>query len=366
MHTFNAILYGIDLPVAGSAVIASFVDNKLSVNTPAIEVNCADITMRIGGFEHDNFFLNWHDVNASAYSLKPASRDDIKFVMAHAPPVLKQQFSQWHRRRNTIRLVWSTLASLALISVLSIILLWWQYDAVVSWVADQISIKHEVQLGNSVLEKIQADGEIIKTGAAVETISKIGRRLSKDSAYQYQWYIQKDKSVNAFALPGGIIIINSALIEKVNNADEIAAVLAHEIQHVEQRHSLKGMIHSLGWAAGLMIVLGDVNAAAAIVIHQMGVMYFGRDIEDEADRLGYQTLVRANVQPQGMVSLLQILEKQAGGKAPEWLSSHPDINKRIQNIEQLIKEQPCTSCESLNIDLKQTRKDIAAIKNTQT
>ena len=362
MHTFNAILYGADLPLTGIAVSAGFNEQGMIIHDRSMHVSGDAITMRVGGFEHDNFFLNWEDNAGVAYSIKPAGRADIAWVIANAPAKLKQQFSQWHTRRATIKIVWSSLASIAAVFVLSVILLWWKYDAVVSWVANQISIKHEVQLGNSVLEQLQADGDLIKEGLAVDAVKKIGARLTKDSAYTYQWYIQKDKSVNAFALPGGIIIVNAGLIEKINNADEIAAVLAHEVQHVEQRHSLKGMIHSLGWAAGLMIVLGDVSAAAAIVVHQMGVMYFSRDIEDEADRLGFQALVRAEIQPQGMVSLLQVLEKAHTSKPPEWLSSHPDIARRIANIQTLIEQQPCTSCKSLTMDLSKIKKSIATKK----
>lgn len=360
MQTFNAILYGVDLPLAGAPVVAYFTGDTLSITDMHININIHDITMSVGGFEHNSFFLNWQDETEISYTLKPATPSDISWVIAHAPSTLKQQFTQWHQRRRTIRIVWSSLATITVVCVLSVILLWWQYDAAVSWIADRISIKHEEQLGNSVLERIEADGEILKEGLAVNTLKKIGQRLTKDSHYHYQWFIQKDKSINAFALPGGIIIVNSALIEKADNADEIAAVLAHEIQHVEQRHALKSMIHSLGWAAGLMIVLGDVNVAAAVVVHQMGVMYFGRDIEDEADRLGFQTLVKADIQPQGMVSLLQKLEKEHGSQAPEWLSSHPDIVKRIANIQTLIKDQPCKTCRPLNIDLKKIKQNMTA------
>jgi predicted Zn-dependent protease len=218
-------------------------------------------------------------------------------------------------------------------------------------------VAQEEQLGHSVLTQVEASGELIKQGVAVEALQSIGKRLTKNSRYHYQWLIKKDKTINAFALPGGIIVVNSALIAKVDNPDELAAVLAHEVQHVEQRHALKSMINSLGWASALMIVLGDVNVATAVIAHQLGNMYFSRDREDEADRLGFQALTQAKISPNGMVTLLQKLAKEPNATAPEWLSSHPDIAGRIQSIQQMIKKQPCTDCKSLVFDWQKIQHD---------
>jgi beta-barrel assembly-enhancing protease len=238
-------------------------------------------------------------------------------------------------------------------------LLWWQYDYVVAWAADHISIANEERLGNSLLEQIKSDGDVIEKGLAVKTVQDIGNRLTQGSHYHYRWLVKKDKTINAFALPGGIVIVHSALLAKADNANELAAVLAHEIQHVEQRHSLKNMIHSLGWAALLMVVLGDVNTATAVIIHQVGTMYFSRDIEDEADRLGYQALVHAKITPDGMVTFFQKMAKQAGGDLPAWVSSHPATSDRIQTIQKMLQEQPCTECKPLQLDWKKIQADKA-------
>ncbi|MBA3582741.1 MAG: M48 family metallopeptidase [Gammaproteobacteria bacterium] len=358
MQTFKAKLFGAELPLTGMDVEAYFSGESLRITTMSIVVNTNDISPRVGGFEHDDLFLNWRTADDISYALKPTSKNDTALVIANAPPSLQKQFKQWHQRKSTIKWVWGTLATVTVVFILSISLLWWRYDQAISWVTDQVSIKNEEKLGNSVLEQIESEGDIIKTGLAADAVKQIGTRLTKDSKFHYRWFIQKDKKINAFALPGGIIIINSGLITKTDNAEELAAVLAHEVQHVEQRHALKNMIKSMGWAAGLMLVLGDVNAATAVIAHQMGNMYFSREVEAEADRLGYQNLIKANILPSGMVTLLQKLEKENRvNKTPQWLSSHPDIAERIKKIEALHAQQPCPACKPLTLDWKKIQQD---------
>lgn len=362
MQTFKAILYGPELPLAGIAANAYFIGNRLVVDSQRVNIEIARLTARLGGFDHDELFLDWQDAESNYWGLKPVSREDIAVATITAPPSLKPQLEKWQQRHRYINSVWGTLGGIAAVCVLSVLVLWWQYDRVVSWAADQISVAREQQLGSSVLEQIKAEGDVIDKGLAVKTITEIGSKLTKGSRYQYQWLVKKDKTINAFALPGGIVIVHSALIEKVDNADELAAVLAHEVQHIEQRHALKNMINSFGWATALMLVLGDVNAATAVIIHQVGQMYFSRDIEDEADRLGFQALVRAKISPEGMVAFFQKLQHIPGAEIPAWISSHPATSERIKTIQELIKNQPCANCRPLLLDWKKVQNDPALRK----
>jgi len=362
MQIFKAILYGPELPLAGAAVDANFSGDCLCIKARAMVVACEQVTMSVGGFEHDEFYLHWYSPTGEAFSLKLMGKNDIAVVMDNAPSPLSQQFGKWHKRRLSIHLVWSSLATISAAFVLSFGFLWWHYDETVSWLANRVSIPQEEELGQSVLAQIEGDGDIVKEGLAVETIQNIGRQLTQNSRYHYHWLIKKDKAVNAFALPGGFVIINSGLIAKADNPDELAAVLAHEIQHVERRHALKNMINSLGWAAALMVVLGDVNAATAVIAHQLGNMYFSRDSEDEADRLGLQALVTAKIKPTGMVTLLQKLAKEPGANTPEWLSSHPDIAERITSVQKMLEEQPCEVCLPLVFDWQKVQQDKALAK----
>jgi predicted Zn-dependent protease len=349
MSQFKGILYGTGFPLAGANHSAKFTSVSLKIDN-FDDINLNSLTVRVGGFDHNQLFFHWEAADKSKYSFQLASVIDVKMAIKHAPDLLTPHFTIWHKRRFSISTVWTAiLSSIAIIAIASV-LFWWKYDHVISWVASQVTIENEQKLGASIFEQMKADVDIVDHGPALETLRAIGGKLTTDSNYDYQWYLVKDTQINAYALPGGIIIVNTGLITAVEQADELAAVLAHEIQHVEQRHSLKSLINSLGWAAGMMILLGDVNISTAVIVHQLGNMYFSRDKENEADQLGVELLIAADINPSGMLRLMQRLEEVSNSDIPEWISSHPTTSDRIDRIKNLLAENPCASCKSLDYD----------------
>lgn len=365
MQTIRALLYGGDLPPVGIKVFAYFVEHRLVIDNMDINVAVSELIVSVGGFEHDELFLNWQESTGEKWALKPFEARDIQMVIATAPTSLKTQLTKWHLRNRHIQVVWGTIAAIAAFCVLSIALLWWQYDRALSWVAAKIPVSSEEEIGKSGLAQMRAESEIIDSGEAVKALQDIGGQLTKGSRYKYQWVIKTDDTLNAFALPGGIVVVHSALIKKADNPNELAAVLAHEVQHIEQRHSLKNMLNSLGWAAILTVTLGDVSAMGAVIAHQMGSMYFSRDLEDEADRLGFQALINAKIKPDGMVTFFQKMAKEEKGSTPEWVSSHPETKERIKTIEALIAKQPCPPCRTLDVDWKQVQAQVAEVKKVE-
>jgi Zn-dependent protease with chaperone function len=357
----SALLYGGHSPSVGIKVSAYFVGQRLQIDTMNISVDVADIIVSVGGFEHDELFLNWEESTGTKWALKPDTAHDIQIAMTTAPTALKSQFAKWHGRNQHIKLVWGTIAAIVAFCLLSVLLLWWQYDRALSWMVEKIPVASEEKIGESLLEQLRTEGDIAETGVAVQAIHDIGAKLTTGSRYHYQWVIKRDDTLNAFALPGGVVVVHSALIKKAENPDELAAVLAHEVQHIEQRHSLKNAVNSLGWAAILTITLGDVSAVAATMAHQMGAMYFSRDLEDEADRLGYAALVRAKIKPDGMVTFFQKMAKEEKGDIPAWGSSHPATLERINTIQDLMRQQPCAACQPLVFDWPQIQVQAVAL-----
>lgn len=349
---FNALLYGVDLPPVGVNVAVYFVGERLFIDNMPIALHSSQLTVSVGGFDHNELFLNWRDNEGEQWALKVLSTQDIQLLVHTAPSSLQPKLTQWHQRNSHIKTVWGIVGALVVTVVFTIGLFVWKYDNIVSWVAEQIPVSTEQKLGEAALAQIKADGTLIQSGLAVEQMQAIGARLTQGSRYQYQWFIKQDNTVNAFALPGGIVVVHSALLEKAENADELAAVLAHEVQHIEQRHSLKHMINSVGWAAVLTVVLGDASAITAVLAHQVGTSYFSRDLESEADKLGYAILVKAKIKPDGMASFLQKLADLSGDsqEGVAWISSHPETKARVNAIKQLLKEKPCNTCQPLVID----------------
>src|SRR5690606_23383925 len=141
-------------------------------------------------------------------------------------------------------LVWKSIVYGIGVIAISVLLGAWNYDRLVGWVAEQVSMETEVGIGKSVLKSLNPEANFLDKGPAVEAVQRIGNQLTAGSRYKYQWFVSKDHEVNAFAIPGGIIVVNSGLLKKAESANELAAVLAHEVQHVEQKHALKNMLTS--------------------------------------------------------------------------------------------------------------------------
>jgi predicted Zn-dependent protease len=117
------------------------------------------------------------------------------------------------------------------------------------------------------------------------------------------------------------------------------------------------MINSMGWAAAMLVLIGDINVVTAVVVHQLGSLYFGREKEEKADMLGLELLIANDINPNGMLTLMQRLEDESNVELPEWISSHPTTSERISLIETQINAKPCKSCQTLSYNWKIIKAD---------
>lgn len=141
--------------------------------------------------------------------------------------------------------------------------------------------------------------------------------------------------VNAFALPGGTVLVTDDLIEEAEGPDEVAAVIAHEVAHIERRHVMQVVWRNLGLGLVLDAVVGGGTGAgqqAVLLAGQVTELRYSREAEAEADALGQALLHRAGYSSRGMASFFARLgggdEERAGGRAAELVSSHPDTARR--------------------------------------
>jgi Zn-dependent protease with chaperone function len=359
MHSFNASLFGGAHHANALAVTACFEASHLQVDAIGLRQDVATIVVSVGGLDEPRLCLNWLDDDGRQWSLLPTCADDIAALIAGAPPLLQPQLAQWHQRRHNARQAsartWFWILALPGLCALLLLGLWLAYPHATGWLARQIPVALEEKLGNAALATLRGEGDLIESGPSQQLVQRVGARVSAGSRYRYRWIIKQEASLNAFALPGGIIVVHAGLLKEMENATELAGVLAHEVQHVEQRHGLKQMISSAGLAGMLALTVGDVSAMAALLAHQLGTTYFGRDLESEADRLGFQALLRARIRPEGMATLLGKLDRSqgqesAGSDAPAWIASHPETAQRVRQIEQLIAQHPCPQCRDLDND----------------
>lgn len=179
----------------------------------------------------------------------------------------------------------------------------------------------------------------------VSVIEQLARDQGGANPYPFQFHLLRDdRTVNAFALPGGQVFMTSGLYARLQTEGQLAGVLGHEIGHVIGKHGaerLAQMRLQQGLSQAVGVAAGSVDAAQ--VAQQMGEIYargYGRDDELEADEWGIRLNVRAGYDPRAMLGVMKILEQASGGNSPpEFLSTHPNPRNRMEHIEQVIRAE---------------------------
>ncbi len=216
-----------------------------------------------------------------------------------------------------------------------------------------VSLEEEFQVGQAWARQMRAQGLVLEDPEVTDYIQQLGHSLSshaEEGQHQFNYAVVRDPVINAFAMPGGFIMINSGLFLVTTNENELAGVLAHETAHVTQRHLVRGMIDQthaglLATAAMLAaIVLGAtagrsdpsvmegaiLGAQSAAIQHQIN---YTRTQEFEADRIGIGTMASAGYDPLGMATMFTELERNSPNpdrvKAIEFLIDHPLSAERI-------------------------------------
>ncbi len=212
----------------------------------------------------------------------------------------------------------------------------------------------EVRLGLASAPKMaQEFGGVSSNREGQRLLEEVGGRLVAaihdvyPEAGEIPWefsftLLEDDQTVNAFALPGGPTFMTDALFNQLETADEVAGVMGHEIVHVIQRHGAERM-HRDNLLQGLAgaAVAGTGEYTAAQVVNFVGnfkMMSYGRDQETQCDLEGLQLMAAAGYDLDGMVRVMEVLAQASGGAGrPEWASSHPSPEGRIETIKKEIQ-----------------------------
>jgi predicted Zn-dependent protease len=176
-------------------------------------------------------------------------------------------------------------------------------------------------------------------------IDNVGNKLvvssmAKDTPYKYEFHLLADnRTINAFALPGGQIFITYALFSQLENEDQLAGVLGHEIGHVLGKHSNERITDANFWK---VIAMGSSAIDMGGVAQQIGqgqLLKNGRGDELESDELGVQLMIKSGYDPYELIGVMEILKAAAGpNRVPEFQSTHPDPENRIENIKKAISK----------------------------
>ena len=226
-----------------------------------------------------------------------------------------------------------------------------------------VSTQQEVQMGQQYAQQINAQLPIVRDPEINRYINVLGdslARLSDDRNLDWHFYVVDSKEVNAFAVPGGFIYVNRGLIERADNMAQLAGVLAHEIAHVTERHSIqqmeKAQTANIGVTLGCILLraCGDQVTQTAINVAG-GALFarFSRKDESEADEKAVQYTVRAGISPQGIPAMFETLleeRRRRPGGVEAWFATHPLEEDRIEHTRALISRIDPAILQTLTVD----------------
>jgi predicted Zn-dependent protease len=212
-----------------------------------------------------------------------------------------------------------------------------------------LTIEKERQVGEEFFLELQQIMPIVGDPFLTSYFNRLGQRLATQlgpQPFKYRFFIVDDPSMNAFAVPGGYVFVTTGMIRQMEREGELAGVVAHEISHVYARHMAKQMekakITNIATLIGAMaaVFLGGAALAEPLMVGTMAagassMLKYSRDLEQEADSLGFKWMVKAGYDPRDMLSIFRKLGRQRwfeGGEIPVYLSTHPDVDSRLVDL----------------------------------
>ncbi|MGH7710729.1 MAG: M48 family metallopeptidase [Gemmatimonadaceae bacterium] len=226
-----------------------------------------------------------------------------------------------------------------------------------------VSTQQEVQLGTQYAQQINAQLPIVNDGSVNSYINSLGgsiARVADTRGLRWRFVVVDSREVNAFAVPGGFVYVNRGLIERARTMHQLAGVLGHEIAHVTERHSVEQMAQAQRADLGVTLACvltnvcqSGVGSAAIQVGGSALFAKFSRDDEAQADERAIQYLVRAGIDPRGMISMFQTLLNERRSRPTSvaaFFRTHPLEEDRIAETQARIARIPASQLRGLTVD----------------
>jgi Zn-dependent protease with chaperone function len=341
----NALCFGEALPATGAPCHVEVDPSGIRIrfNGESEErseslVQFHDLSVTAGGLHHDHLVVTWggDPMKRTLYVKDPAI---ITAFRANAPPELTRDLERAaagvRRMRTRHRMVWTAAGAAILLFG---VFVWFGADLLIDMAVSRIPIEWEQKLGETAYRDVLAQQTVIKQGPAVSAVEEMTGRLTgalKDSPYRFEVTVVRNDAVNAFALPGGYVVVFTGLMKKAESGEEVAGVLSHELNHVLQRHGIERTVRQLGLFAALSIILGDRQGMAGLARQlsmELLTLRFGREQETEADVTGLRLLHRAKIDPDGIIRFFERLSEKDRDRI-ELLSTHPMSQARAARLK---------------------------------
>lgn len=280
----------------------------------------------------DNFWKRGQSIaRCGTYPVQTIEVNEKEFADKLEAILKEKERSRFGRFMNKNQ--WRMIRMLVVFMVILVSAYIWLVPFLAERLAKRVPVSYEERLGNGIYEAIKPTFTIDAEKTAF--INDFFRELNIDSKYDINITVVKENVTNAFALPGGNIIVYDKIIAGMSGYEELAALLSHEFTHVEERHTTRALFRQQASSLFISIIFGDAGTIGNVIVSNaddLKGLSYSRKLEKDADLNGLKILSERKIDCNGFVHLFELLEKEiaeTGGEPTEWINSHPDIEKRI-------------------------------------
>jgi beta-barrel assembly-enhancing protease len=267
--------------------------------------------------------------------------DALRQIFSEIPPPFREPGIR------SLRPILAVVAALGAVGIILSLYIW-GIPFLSTWAASRIPISWEEKLGRTIGDSL-APADVRCDNVSCEPILRevmeILSAALPERAYKFRVIVVDEPEVNAFAVPGGTIVLYRGLIERIQSTEELAGVLAHEMQHILHRHATRIILENASFGMLFSLILGDTNSAAGVGREgavALATLHYSRQYEEQSDREGIKLILAAGIDPKGMISFFEEIQKEDRKRVavPAYFSTHPDLGGRISRLQAIARENP--------------------------
>lgn len=345
MDGFPGLLFGESVPDGRATATLIPRPGQLEVVTHAgdrFSLPGRELTLERGGDQGKHWYCK--AAGLTAVSDAPGLAEALSEIDSEVAETVAAVSSQANKRRRAGRFGCLIALSLCLVGLFFLPTCYrWGVERAATALPDSV----DEQLGSigwsQMSSQLREHPDETIQAVADEMLEVVRQGLDDPDRWQLDVVVVEEDQINAFALPGGQMVIYSGLMAAAEDPDEVAAVLAHEIGHIEERHGVKRIAHAVGIAAGFQLFLGDIAGILALAPELLQIASlndYSQHQEHEADETGVRLCHATGVDPFAMATFFERLREEHGDTPAflGWLSTHPSHSDRIEHVEALVNE----------------------------
>ena len=349
MQTYSAILIHPEVPGGRCSGLLHTKPDGLYLESEHLNYYIPYDKLQLTAGGAGNRFVFLKDKTQEEISVYTSEKSILKDQEITSNPLLGKDVED---SQKSLAKTWTVPLLVFGVLILLIAGLYFAKDAMVRGIANQVPVEWEQKAGDQLFTGLSMQYHFVKNDSLKKEFLRVGAPLFSQvekQGYKIDLYFVKDPTINAFALPGGKVIVQTGLIANAKSWEEVMGVLGHELAHVTERHHVRGIINNIGIYTLVATFFGDVTAISgtlASVGGDLASLSNSRTFENEADEKGWDYLVEGKINPNGLISFFETLKKEHETGMDtlihknvdlSFLSTHPNTQERIEHLKEKAK-----------------------------